>query len=240
MSQFDAEKFMLEPSQDIFSKLRKDELISLATHLRLEVKKAMKEHDIKNIILKHLVSEGVFEEIVLEKYEASKPKLSPEQQYQLELKKLEVKERMREKEWQERMEEKERQERMEEKERQERMKEKERQERMEEKERQERMQEKERQERLEREKMELQHQFEIRKLELQVKLGSDPGVEKSSAKFDVTKHIKFVPPFQQADVDKYFLHFEKVAGNLKWPKEYWVMLLQSVLVGKAREIYIYS
>ena len=109
---------------------------------------------------------------------------------------------------------------------------------MEEKERQERMQEKERQERLERQKMELQHEFEIRKLELQLKLGSGSGVEKSSAKFDVTKHIKFVPPFQQADVDKYFLHFEKVAGNLKWPKEYWVMLLQSVLVGKAREIYI--
>ena len=33
-----------------------------------------------------------------------------------------------------------------------------------------------------------------------------------------------------------FLHFEKVAGNLKWPKKYWIML-QSVLVGKAREIY---
>ena len=161
------------------------------------------------------MNEGAFEEMILEKYEVSKPKLSPEQQYQLELKKLEMKERM-----------------------QERMEEKERQERMEEKERQERMQEKERQERLEREKMELQHQFEIRMLELQVKLGSDPSVEKSSAKFDVTKHIKFVPPFQQADVDKYFLHFEKVAGNLKWPKEYWVMLLQSVLVGKAREIYI--
>ena len=42
-----------------------------------------------------------------------------------------------------------------------------------------------------------------------MKLGSDPSVEKSSAKFDVTKHIKFVPPFQQADIDKIFLHFEK-------------------------------
>ena len=80
----------------------------------------------------------------------------------------------------------------------------------------------------------------MRKLELQVKLGSDPSVGKSSAKFDVTKHIKFVPPFQQADVDKYFLHFEKVAENLKWLKQYWVMLLQSVLVGKARETYINS
>ena len=86
--------------------------------------------------------------------------------------------------------------------------------------------------------MDLQYEFEMRKLELQVKLGSDPSVEKSSATFDVTKHIKFVPPFQQADVDKYFLHLEKGAGNLKWPKEYWVMLLQSVLVGKTREIYI--
>ncbi|KAK2561648.1 hypothetical protein P5673_015651 [Acropora cervicornis] len=77
---------------------------------------------------------------------------------------------------------------------------------MEEKERQERLERevREQQERLEREKMQSQHEFEMRKLELlQVKLGSDPSVEKSSAKFDVTKHIK------------YFLHFEKVAGNLK-------------------------
>ena len=182
------QKSLLEPDQDIFSKLRKDELILLAKHLNLEVKNAMRKHDIQDVILKHLVSEGVFEEIVLENYEASKPKLSPEQQYQLELKKLEMKERMEEKK-------------------------KERQERKEEKERQERMEEKERQKRLEREKMEWQHEFEIRKLELQLKSGSCSGVEKSSAKFDVTKHMKFVPPFQQADVDKYFLHFEKVAGN---------------------------
>ena len=47
-----------------------------------------------------------------------------------------------------------------------------------------------------------------------------------------------MPPFRQADVDKYLLHFEKEVGNRKWPKEYWVMLLQSVLVGKARERYI--
>ena len=97
MSQFDAEKFMLEPNQDIFSKLRKDELILLAKHLNLEVKNAMRKHDIQDAILRHLVSDVVFEEIVLENYEASKPKLSPEQQYQLELKKLEMKERMEEK-----------------------------------------------------------------------------------------------------------------------------------------------
>ena len=31
--------------------------------------------------------------------------------------------------------------------------------------------------------------------------------------------------------------FEKVAENLKWPKEHWTLLLQSVVIGKAREMY---
>ena len=51
------------------------------------------------------------------------------------------------------------------------------------------------------------------------------------------KHIRLVPPFQEKEVDKYFLHFEKVAENLKWPREHWTLLLQSVVIGKAREIY---
>ena len=37
--------------------------------------------------------------------------------------------------------------------------------------------------------------------------------------------------------NKYFLHFEKVAENLKWPKEHWALLLLSVVIGTAREIY---
>ena len=59
----------------------------------------------------------------------------------------------------------------------------------------------------------------------------------TSKTFDVTKHIRLVPPFQEKEVDKYFLHFEKVAENLKWPEEHWTLLLQSVVIGKAREIY---
>ena len=59
----------------------------------------------------------------------------------------------------------------------------------------------------------------------------------TSKTFDVTKHIRLVPPFQEKEVHKYFLHFEKVAENLKWPKEHWTLLLQSVVIGKAREIY---
>ena len=62
--------------------------------------------------------------------------------------------------------------------------------------------------------------------------------QKIEYNFDVAKHIRHVPPFQEKEVDKYFLHFEKVAENLNWIKEHWTLLLQSVLIGKAREIYI--
>ena len=44
MSQFDTEKFMSEPYKDPFYVLKKDELISLAKHLKLEVKKAKQKN----------------------------------------------------------------------------------------------------------------------------------------------------------------------------------------------------
>ena len=56
-------------------------------------------------------------------------------------------------------------------------------------------------------------------------------------KFDMSKHISFVPPFQDTEVDKYLLHFEKIASSMEWLKEVWILLLQSVLLGKAREVY---
>ena len=77
----------------------------------------------------------------------------------------------------------------------------------------------------------------MKELELQGKSKSKPLPLDSSKIFDVTKHIRLVPPFQEKEVDKYFLHFEKVAENLKWPREHWTLLLQSVVIGKAREIY---
>ena len=67
-------------------------------------------------------------------------------------------------------------------------------------------------------------------------LGKHSPLDKASA-FDPARNIRLVPPFQENDVDKYFAHFEKVADSLNWPKESWVLLLQSVLVGKAQEIY---
>ena len=75
----------------------------------------------------------------------------------------------------------------------------------------------------------------MKELELEEKSKSKPL--DSGKSFDVTKHIRLVPPFQEKEVDRYFLHFEKVAENLKWPREHWTLLLQSVVIGKAREIY---
>ena len=53
-------------------------------------------------------------------------------------------------------------------------------------------------------------------------------------RFDITEYLKLVLLFQEADADKCFLHFERVAGNLKWPTDNRVIQLQSVLVGIAR------
>ena len=55
--------------------------------------------------------------------------------------------------------------------------------------------------------------------------------------FDVSKHIKLAPPFQVTKLDKYFVHFKKIATSLECPKEVWTFLSQSVLIGKAREIH---
>ena len=55
--------------------------------------------------------------------------------------------------------------------------------------------------------------------------------------FDVTKHIHFVPPFNEKEVDKYFLLFENVAKDLEWPLNKYTILLQSILKGKASEVY---
>ena len=103
-----------------------------------------------------------------------------------------------------------------------------------EREREEREREREREKREEREK---EREFQLRMREIEMQERANRPKQKIEYNFDVTKHIRLVPPFQEKEVDKYFLHFEKVAENLNWPKEQWTLLLQSVLIGKAREIY---
>ena len=55
--------------------------------------------------------------------------------------------------------------------------------------------------------------------------------------FQVSRYIKMVPDFTGKEVEKYFPHFERVAITLEWPKQYWTLLLQCVLKGRAQEVY---
>ena len=82
---------------------------------------------------------------------------------------------------------------------------------------------------------ERQYNLRMNEIEMQDKVKTKPL--DLGTHFDVTKHIRLVPPFQEIEVVKYFLHFEKVAEILKWLKEHRILLLQSVVIGKAREIY---
>ena len=158
------------------------------------------------------------------------------------IRQLEIQEREKERERDEGEKERERERKREreetEREREEREREREREEREEtEKERERERQEREKERERERQEIEKEREFQLRMREIEMQERANQPKQKIEYSFDVTKHIRLVPPFQEKEVDKYFLHFEKVAENLNSPKEHWTLLLQSVLIGKAREIY---
>ena len=98
-------------------------------------------------------------------------------------------------------------------------------------------QDKEKERELEEKKLKLQElkmEHEHAERMAEIKLKTSPP---TSQNFDILKHFSAVPPFQETDVDTYFLNFEKMAKCLRWPKEYWITLLQKVLTGRAREIF---
>ncbi|XP_054860848.1 uncharacterized protein LOC129347475 [Amphiprion ocellaris] len=67
-------------------------------------------------------------------------------------------------------------------------------------------------------------------------VSSQSAASVSSGGFDMSKHIALVPPFRESEVDSYFSAFERIAAALKWPTEFWSLLLQCKLVGKAQEV----
>ena len=89
--------------------------------------------------------------------------------------------------------------------------------------------------------IELKNELEFRELEARVRLKElevkSTHSDTSENTFDISKQVRLVPPFQENEVDKYFAHFEKVAQSLKWPSNMWTLLLQSVLSGKAQQVY---
>ena len=91
---------------------------------------------------------------------------------------------------------------------------------------------------LELKEKELALQVKLKELEVRATGSSSIHADApATPPFNVSKYIKFIPAFRETEVDKYFLHHEKVARSLKWPEEEWTLLLQSSLIGKAREVY---
>ena len=160
--------------------LKKSELLALANHYKLETTSGMRKNEIRKALIEYLVDE----EIVSEDETA-------ETTSAVELKKLELREKEKEREGQLCLKE------------------------------------------LEFKEHELAMQLKIRELELAM---VTPTSVSRRTEFVVSKQIWFVPSFQEAEVDKYFLHFE-ITSSLEWPKEMWTLLLQGVPLGKAREAY---
>ena len=216
---FDLQAFITAPSQELLDLAKKSDLLDIAAHYELTtVNKSMLKQEIKNILVQFLVDKEILDSSALSLVLVTRTGLhirELEIQKQIELEKLRLE--------QERQMQKERME-MEERVQKERM------------EMEEREKEKERQMQIEREKLKFDTELRMKELEMQNMTVKRQPLD-SGVHFDITKHIRLVPPFQEKEVDKYFLHFEKVAENLKWPKEHWTLLLQSVIIGKAREIY---
>ena len=80
-----------------------------------------------------------------------------------------------------------------------------------------------------------ENQLQLRELEFKAR--TDNLDLATTGSFDASRHIRLVPPFVEKDVERYFPHFEKVALSLKWPKDVWPLLVQSVFVGRAQEMY---
>ena len=236
---FKLEDFIAAPSQELLNLAKKSDLLDIASHYSIpDVKTSMLKREIKNVIIQFLVDEEFFEPsatslIMVSQTDIQLKELELKRHLELEKLRLEFEEKRR-------ADKEEREERMQ-KEKLELEKQKlafEEREREKQRELEERLAKEklEQEERIEVEKEKMHYEIRMKELELSSK--SMPPVSFDPSKvFDVTKHIRLVPPFQEKEVDKYFLHFEKVAENLKWPKEHWTLLLQSVVIGKAREIY---
>lgn len=97
------------------------------------------------------------------------------------------------------------------------------------------LREKELEKEVELHRMEVERQLRLKELELKHTFPRESHFQ--SGEFDVSKCIRLIPPFDEKDVDKYFILFERVANTLKWPRDVWPLLLQCVFIGKAQEAY---
>ncbi|KAJ8029047.1 hypothetical protein HOLleu_28341 [Holothuria leucospilota] len=184
----------------------------------------MRKDEIKRYVLEYLVDESILPSAVLETV------ITVPTDNTFELKRLEI-EMNKEIRLKEMERKREREEREMQKEKEERGMQKEKEER------EMQMQKEEREERERREEKARKHEFRMKQLELGVIKASDPKIGSDTGGFDVSNHVKFVPKFQEDNVETFFNHFEKLGEQLKWPRDKWSILIQSNFTGKAQEVY---
>ncbi|KAJ8047221.1 Protein split ends [Holothuria leucospilota] len=225
---FNLDKFVASPSVEELDSLKKSEIVKVAKHYGVEFQPLMRKDEIKRYVLEYLVDESVLPSTVLE------TAITVPTDNTFELKRLEI-EMNKEIRLKEMEREREREER--EREREEREREREMQKVKEEREMQMQKEKEEREMQMQREKEAREHEFRLKQLELGVIKASDPKIGLDTGGFDVSKHVKFVPKFQEDNVEKFFNHFEKLGEQLKWPRDKWSILIQSNFTGKAQEVY---
>ncbi|KAJ8023569.1 hypothetical protein HOLleu_36042 [Holothuria leucospilota] len=196
--EFSRNKFVASPSVEVLDSFKKSEIVLVAKHYGIKFQPLMRKDEIKRYVLEYLVDESILPSTVLE------TAITVPTDNTFELKRLEM-----EMNKETRLKEMER----------EREKEKEEREMQMQKEKEERemqMQSGEREERERREEKAREHEFRLKQLELGVIKGSDPKIGLDTGVFfDVSKHVNFVPKFQEDNVEKFFNHFEKLGEQLK-------------------------
>ena len=221
---FDQE-FLDNLSIEVLTQLTKERLRLLADKVGASINSSMKKKDLIDVIGNHLglVNEEAASKVVVSDVEMARIELEREKLV-FEMKRIEM-ERVREKENREFEREKEK----------EKQNEREKQEFEREKEKEKQEFEREKRE-FEREREKKNQEFELMKLELAKQSGHTIQVNKSHDS-EITQNIKWVPKFNEEEVETYFLAFEKIANRLKWPVGHWTVLLQTALVGKAQEVF---
>ncbi|KAJ8044130.1 hypothetical protein HOLleu_11512 [Holothuria leucospilota] len=208
---FNLDKFVASPSVEELDSLKKSEIVKVAKHYGIEFQPLMRKDEIKRYVLEYLVDESILPSTVLE------TAITVPTDNTFELKRLEI-----------------------EMNKEIRLKEIEREMQIMQMEKEEREMQREKEEREERERREekaREHEFRLKQLELGVIKGSDPKIGLDTGGFNISKHVKFVPKFQEDNVEKFFNHFEKLGQQLKWPRDKWSILIQSNFTGKAQEVY---
>ena len=237
------EDFVSDPTIEKLLKLKREHLISLMSYYGLVVDKSKRKAQIRDALIRHTVENDILSDDAL-KYISKDEKSEALRIREMELE-HEKEMRLRELDYEREKLEFEKEQEMirleQEREKREYEKELER-----EKRESERQQEREKQafeKEQEREKRECEKELKLRELEIMAAEKEKDRVMKIKLEqsklelFDASKYVKFVPPFIEKDVDKYFLLFEKVAKDLNWPLDKYTILLQSALKGKASETY---